>query len=99
MLDDWLTEPLPQSHAREYLDLLDDRFRKVSCIIISQLPDQDWHSKIQAPNIADAILDSIVHDVIRIELRGDSMRKMTSTLKHDPLYSKGGNVAPLCPLI
>jgi len=34
-----------------------------------------WHDMIGEPTIADAILDRIVHNAHRIELKGDSMRK------------------------
>lgn len=80
VIDEWLREPLASSHAREFLDLFDDRYRKASCLMISQLPVADWHSQIQDPTLADAILDRIVHDSLRVELTGESMRKRTSPL-------------------
>lgn len=80
IIDEWLREPLPAAHAREFLDLFDDRYRKSSCLILSQIPVQDWHSQIQDPTLADAILDRLVHDSLRIELSGESMRKRTSQL-------------------
>jgi len=80
ILDDWLRDPLEAQHAREILDLIDDRFRRASCLFSSQLPMTDWHRTIPDPTIADAILDRIVHDAIRIELTGESMRKRTSPL-------------------
>ena len=78
VIDEWLRDPLGDSHARELLDILDDRFRKTSTIFISQLPVTEWHSQIQNPTLADAILDRIVHDAHRIELKGESMRKKTA---------------------
>ncbi|MEO0769399.1 MAG: ATP-binding protein, partial [Cyanobacteria bacterium J06649_4] len=33
------------------------------------------------PTLADAILDRIVHDSLRLALKGESMRKLTSKLK------------------
>lgn len=83
VIDEWLREPLPAAHAREFLDLFDDRYRKASCLIISQLPVQDWHPQIQDPTLADAILDRIVHDSIRVELAGESMRKRTSPIQRE----------------
>lgn len=80
IIDEWLREPLSQAHAREFLDLLDDRYRQGSVIVISQIPVSDWHPIISDPTIADAILDRLVHDSIRIDLKGESMRKLTSTL-------------------
>lgn len=85
IIDEWLREPLPPSHAREFLDLFDDRYRKASCLMISQLPVPDWHSQIQDPTLADAILDRIVHDSLRVDLIGESMRKRTSQLKSEQL--------------
>lgn len=81
VIDEWLREPLPPAHAREFLDIFDDRYRKASILVISQLPVPDWHPQIQDPTLADAILDRIVHDSIRVELSGESMRKRTSTLQ------------------
>jgi DNA replication protein DnaC len=34
-----------------------------------------WHEQIGDPTIADGILDRLVHNAHRIEMRGESMRK------------------------
>lgn len=81
ILDEWLRDELTPHHAREILDFLDDRYRKASCLFASQFPIKDWHQKIQDPTLADAILDRIVHDSLRLTLKGESMRKLTSQLK------------------
>ena len=44
-------------------------------IITSQLPVNCWHEVIGEKTVADALLDRIVHDAHRIELRGESLRK------------------------
>jgi DNA replication protein DnaC len=62
------------------LDLLDDRYRIHSAMLISQVPVPQWHAQIQDPTIADALLDRIIHDAIRLNLKGESMRKLTSPL-------------------
>lgn len=81
IIDEWLREPLIEDSAREILDLLDDRYRKASCIILAQTPVTDWYSLIKDPTIAEAILDRLVHDSLRIDLKGEiSMRKITSKL-------------------
>jgi DNA replication protein DnaC len=82
IIDEWLREPLASPHARDLLDIIDDRYRKTSCMFISQLPVPDWHAQIQDPTLADAILDRLVHDALRVELKGESMRKLTSPLKN-----------------
>ena len=81
ILDEWLRDPLTPNDAREILDFLDERYRRTSCLFASQFPIKDWHQKIQDPTLADAILDRIVHDSLRLTLRGESMRKLTSQLK------------------
>lgn len=81
ILDDWLRDPCSANDARELLDLLDNRYRKASCLFATQLPVNQWHQQISDPTLADAILDRIVHDALRLSLQGESMRKLTSKLK------------------
>lgn len=83
IIDEWLRDPLQHTHARDLLDLLDDRYRYASTILVSQIPVSDWHSAILSPTVADAILDRLVHDSHRVELKGDSMRKETTTLTRE----------------
>ena len=80
VLDEWLRDPLSTYEAREMLDLLDGRFRKASCLFATQIPVEQWHPQIQDPTLADAILDRIVHDAMKLSLSGESMRKLTSKL-------------------
>jgi DNA replication protein DnaC len=80
ILDEWLRDPLSTFEARDLLDLLDERYRIHSSVFISQVPVPQWHGQIQDPTIADALLDRIVHDAIRLNLKGESMRKLTSPL-------------------
>lgn len=80
VIDDWLRDPFESAHAREFLDLLDDRYRKASCLFASQLPVEDWHKNIADPTLADAIMDRLVHDTLRLKLDGPSMRAVTSPI-------------------
>ena len=57
------------------MEIVEDRHKKASMIITSQLPVNCWHEVIGEKTIADAILDRIVHDAHRIELKGESLRK------------------------
>ena len=93
IVDDWLRDPLEPAHAREFLDLLDERYRRASCLFASQLQIEDWHQNIVDPTTADAIMDRIVHDTLRLKLDGESMRGLTSPLSADK--EKRKNVAPL----
>jgi DNA replication protein DnaC len=84
ILDEWLRDPLSANEARELLDLLDVRYRQSSCLFATQVPVDQWHAQIPDPTLADAILDRIVHDSLRLSLQGESMRKLTSHLHHSP---------------
>ncbi|MEO0373265.1 MAG: IS21-like element helper ATPase IstB [Cyanobacteria bacterium P01_A01_bin.17] len=81
ILDEWLRDPLPKLDARDLLDFLDDRYRRSSCLFATQFPVNQWHQQIQEPTLADAILDRIVHDSLRLVLKGESMRKLTSKIQ------------------
>jgi DNA replication protein DnaC len=57
------------------MEIIEDRHGKTSIIITSQVPVSKWHEIIGESTIADAILDRIIHDAHRIELKGESLRK------------------------
>ena len=46
-----------------------------STVVTSQLPVDKWHDAVGGPTLADAILDRLVHNAYKLELKGDSMRK------------------------
>ena len=94
VLDEWLRDPLSTYEAREILDLLDGRFRKASCLFATQIPIDQWHPQIEDPTLADAILDRIVHDAMKLPLAGESMRKLTSKLNPNNPTSSQSQDAP-----
>ena len=59
----------------DFWEICDDRYQVRSTILISQLPVARWHEQIGDPTLADGILDRLVHNAHRIEMRGDSMHK------------------------
>lgn len=80
ILDDWGLLSLNQEQRRDLLEVLDDRHNCSSTIVTSQLPIKLWHETINDPTLADAILDRVVHNAYRIELKGASMRKLRAEL-------------------
>lgn len=69
---------LAATTARQYRDLLeilDDRLGRGAIVITSQFPVSQWHELIGDATVADALLDRLVHQAYRIELKGESMRK------------------------
>jgi DNA replication protein DnaC len=75
MIDDWAMAPLTEAERRDFWEICEDRSQNRSMILTSQLPVTKWHEQIGDPTLADGILDRIVHNAHRIEMRGDSMRK------------------------
>ena len=76
ILDDWMRDAISTPSAQDLLEVLDDRFGHSSTLLASQVPVADWHLRIPDPTLADAILDRIVHNAQRLELKGESQRKL-----------------------
>lgn len=75
ILDDFGIQPMDQQSRASLMDIIEDRHGKRSTLITSQLPIRQWHDVIGEKTVADAILDRIVHQAQRIELKGESLRK------------------------
>jgi hypothetical protein len=76
----WGLEPLDALARHDLLEILEERYGRRSTLITSQLPVASWHEVIGDPTYADAILDRLVHNAHRLNLEGDSLRR----LKTDP---------------
>ena len=74
-MDDFGLQPIDAQNRLILLDIIEDRHIGKSTIITSQIPVSKWHDIIGDQTIADAILDRIVHQAHRIELKGESLRK------------------------
>ena len=79
ILDDFGVQPFDAGSRALLLDIIEDRHGKRTTIITAQVPVKKWHEVIGEKTLADAILDRIVHQSIRIELYGESLRKKTRT--------------------
>lgn len=80
VLDDFGVSPMHEDDATNLFEIIEDRTEINSTIITSQLPVSEWYNYLNNNTIADAILDRIVHSSHRIELQGESMRKINSTI-------------------
>jgi DNA replication protein DnaC len=80
ILDDWGLMPMNDDTRRDLLEILDDRHNRKSTLVTSQLPIDKWHDYIGEPTLADAILDRLIHNAYRLELKGESMRKTNARL-------------------
>lgn len=75
IVDDWAMAPMTEAERRDFLEICDVRYQARSTLLTSQLPVANWHTQIGDPTIADSILDRLVHNAHRIELKGESMRR------------------------
>lgn len=75
ILDDFGMKKLQGQQQNDFEQLVDDRYRKKGLIICSQLPVKDWYDVIGNELIAEATLDRLVHKSIRLQLKGESLRK------------------------
>ena len=81
ILDDFALSPFDNVTRSILMDIIDDRFDSHSTIIASQIPVSSWYDSIGEQTVADAIMDRIVHTAIRIDLTGDSLRKINRSNK------------------
>jgi len=75
IIDDFGLQSLDNQARLILMELIEDRHGKKSTIITSQLPVNEWYDVIGEKTVADAILDRLVHDAQRLELKGESMRR------------------------
>jgi len=76
ILDDWGLAALTAAEGREILEVLEDRTERHGTIVTSQVPVDGWHDLIASPTVADAILDRLIHHAHKLQLKGESMRKV-----------------------
>jgi DNA replication protein DnaC len=76
VVDDWAMTPLSDPERRDFLEICDARYQTRSTLLTSQLKVTNWHAQIGDPTIADSILDRLVHNAHRLELEGESVRKV-----------------------
>ena len=76
ILDDFGLQPFDAMARTFLMDIIEDRHGKKSTIITSQIPVKGWYEAIADQTVADAVMDRIIHGAIKIELKGESMRKI-----------------------
>ena len=79
ILDDLGLGHLDEAQRHDLLEVLEDRYGKRSTVVTSQLPIKKWHEWIGDPTLADAILDRLVHNAYKVQLKGPSRRKNENT--------------------
>jgi DNA replication protein DnaC len=80
IIDDWGLDVLSQQQRNDLLEVIEDRHGNGATLITSQLPSPHWHEAIGEPTLADAILDRLLHNATKIQLKGESLRKKQPTV-------------------
>ena len=75
LIDDFGLEAMNHTARMAFLEILEDRHRRKSTLVISQQPVENWHNIIGDPTIADAIMDRLAFHSHRIEITGDTVRR------------------------
>ena len=83
VIDDFAISPIGAAERNDLLEVLDDRVGTRSTLITSQLPVKAWHTYLDDPTLADAILDRVVHSSHKIELKGRSLRDQSKPAPGD----------------
>ena len=81
IIDDFGIQPLDAQSRNTLMEIIEDRHGKSSTVITSQVPVSLWNEIIGEQTIADAILDRIVHDSHRLDMKGESLRRKKSLTK------------------
>ena len=75
IFDDFGLQPLDNNSRLVLLQILEDCYQRKSVIITSLLPVAKWYDYINEPTLADAIMDRLTANAVRLELKGESMRR------------------------
>ena len=78
ILDDFGVTPLKPDEINDLFEVVEERTLSGSTIITAQLPVKEWHAYLGNETIADAMMDRLIYSAHRIEMKGESMRKMLS---------------------
>jgi DNA replication protein DnaC len=80
ILDDFGIKPLARGDRHDLLEIIEDRHGARSTLVTSQLPISLWHEYIGEPTVADAVLDRLLQNAFRMELKGESLRRTKTNL-------------------
>lgn len=83
IIDDFGLQPIDGTNRMMLMEVIEDRHGKHSTLIASQLPQEKWYELFDDSTIADAVMDRLTHNAHKIALKGESMRKLKSTLRNN----------------
>jgi len=97
ILDYWLMAKLTSDQRRDLMEVIDDRHQRGSTLLATQIPSDRWHEQIGDATYGDAILDRLVHNAYRIDLRGPSMRDPHPQETDDEKSSASNDLTKVIP--
>jgi len=80
IFDDWMRDTLSLVQSQDLLDILDDRYGRSSTMVVTQVPVNSWFERFPDPTIGDAVLDRLINNSYRLQLSGDSQRRLRSSI-------------------
>jgi DNA replication protein DnaC len=80
IIDDFGISPISADDTSNLFEIIEARSEASSTIITSQLPVKQWYEYLNNNTVADAFLDRVVSTSHRVELTGESMRKVKSKI-------------------
>src|SRR3954468_11006299 len=93
IIDDWAMTELTAAQRLDLMEVIDDRHDRAATVLATQIPVANWHRSIGDATYAGAILDRVVHRALRIELTGESMRRVRAADKASAAQSSSGPLA------
>jgi DNA replication protein DnaC len=80
IIDDFGIAPISTDDTTNLFEIIEVRSEQNSTIITSQLPVKQWYEYLNNNTVADALLDRVASSSHRVELEGESMRKIKSKI-------------------
>jgi DNA replication protein DnaC len=80
IFDDWMRDALTLVQSQDLLDIIDDRYGRSSTMVVTQVPVNSWFERFPDPTIGDAVLDRLINNSYRLQLSGDSQRRLRSSI-------------------
>ena len=74
---------LDPANSRDLLEVVEDRYGHRSTVICGQLPVSKWHELFEDSTVTDAILDQLVHNAYRFDLKGPAKRRTQPSKEYE----------------
>lgn len=94
ILDDFGLRNLTRQQSEDLYELLAERYRKSSTIVVSNRPAKNWYDLFANPVLAESVLDRLVNSSHHVLMEGRSYRSVTRPGSHQPPEEGRGSDQP-----